>query len=68
MEHRNDDLLMTSEVCSRVRLNKVTLWRMWNRGDFPKPDLKIGQRKIAWYRQTVENWLHDQQINKEAIA
>lgn len=59
-EAQNNDLLLTKDVCKRLRINEVTLWRMTTAGTFPKPDLRLGKLKKAWFSSTVENWIVEQ--------
>lgn len=59
-EQKNNDLLLTKDVCKRLRVNEVTLWRMTNAGNFPKPDLRLGKLKKAWFEKTIENWIMEQ--------
>lgn len=59
-EAQNNDLLLTKDVCQRLRINSVTLWRLTVAGIFPKPDLRLGKLKKAWFSSTIENWIAEQ--------
>ena len=49
-------LYSPDKVCALIGLSEVTLWRMRQRGEFPRPVL-IGGRKIAWPKHVVDAWL-----------
>jgi len=44
------------EVVQLVGLSRVTLWRMWNTGEFPKP-VEMPVRVTRFRREDVEAWV-----------
>jgi len=51
-------LLRCAEVCSRVGVRRVTIWRMVKRGEFPKPvPLRDSSRAIRWREGDVTAWI-----------
>lgn len=49
-------LLRHKEVLARVRVSKVTLWRMRADGAFPEP-VKVSQRSVRWRQSDVDAWM-----------
>lgn len=45
------------EVCRRVGLSKVTVWRRIKAGAFPKPFNLGGGRAVAWLTSDIDSWL-----------
>jgi len=43
-------------VCETCGLSKSQLWRLINRGDFPKPT-KLSERVNAWDSRKIDAWL-----------
>jgi prophage regulatory protein len=43
-------------VCETCGLSKSQLWRLINRGDFPKPT-KLSARVNAWDSRKIDAWL-----------
>lgn len=43
-------------VCAACGLSKSQLWRLINRGRFPKP-VKISERCNAWDSRQIDAWL-----------
>jgi prophage regulatory protein len=50
-----DRLLRASDVTRRLVISDATLWRLIQRGEFPKP-IKFG-RSSRWSERGVEAWL-----------
>jgi prophage regulatory protein len=49
------------EVVEVTRLSSPTIWRMEQRGDFPKR-VKIGKRAVAWRISDIQMWVGKQQV------
>jgi len=49
-------LLSTRTVLERICVSKPSLYRMINRGDFPKP-VPIGRQRVAFIETEVESWI-----------
>ncbi|MTI12563.1 helix-turn-helix transcriptional regulator [Sansalvadorimonas verongulae] len=39
-----------------TKLSKTTLWRLWSRGEFPRPAFVLG-RKNLWRSSEVDAWV-----------
>ena len=48
-------LMTLPAVCGRLRVSRITLWRMAKRGEFPKP-VDIGKRRAVWRALDVNAW------------
>jgi predicted DNA-binding transcriptional regulator AlpA len=48
----NDQLLTPAQVCALFQISKVTLWRMVNRGDLPRPAY-LRPRAPRWSRADI---------------
>ena len=51
-------LLKIEEVLSLCAMSKSNLYKMIERGDFPRP-VSIGPRSVAWRQSDVASWLKD---------
>jgi prophage regulatory protein len=49
-------LVPYDEVLDRVPVNRSTLWRMRQKGEFPEP-VKIGARRVAWRESDLTRWM-----------
>lgn len=56
-----DKILRCREVQQAIGLSRSTIYRMIERGDFPRPQ-KLGLRAIGWRESAVENWMYKQPI------
>jgi prophage regulatory protein len=56
MEARSHRALREKDVLQQVRISKSQLWRLIQRGLFPKP-VRISERCNAWDSQAVDAWL-----------
>jgi prophage regulatory protein len=45
-----------SKVREAVNLSRSTIWRLYTRGDFPKP-IQLGPNSVGWDLDEVESWL-----------
>ncbi|WPY94222.1 AlpA family phage regulatory protein [Limimaricola variabilis] len=51
-----DKILRRAAVEEMTGLSRSTLYRMMDRGEFPRP-ARIGQRAVGWRQSAIENWL-----------
>ncbi len=56
VERRSHCVLREKDVLQQVRISKSQLWRLINRGQFPKP-IKISERCNAWDSRQIDAWL-----------
>jgi len=49
-------VLTIREVCHKTGLSRPTVYRMEQRGDFPK-HIKVGARRSGWPEAAVNEWL-----------
>lgn len=49
-------VLRTEQVVARLGLSRTTLWRMWTKGDFPRPR-QISPGGVGWTEHELEEWL-----------
>ena len=55
-------LIRIREVCLLVSVSRATIYRMVEKGSFPKP-LNLGPRFKAWQKQTVVDWIVSHEEN-----
>jgi prophage regulatory protein len=53
-----DRLLRIGEVISSTGLSRRSLYRMVDRGDFPR-QVQIGANMVAWRQSDVDRWIAD---------
>ncbi|MGK7650877.1 helix-turn-helix transcriptional regulator [Roseovarius sp. B08] len=53
-----DKILRCREVQHAIGLSRSTIYRMIERGDFPRPQ-KLGLRAIGWRESAIEGWIAD---------
>lgn len=58
MEARSHRALREKDVLQQVRISKSQLWRLIQRGLFPKP-IRISERCNAWDARAVDAWLEE---------
>lgn len=51
-----NELLPLPRVCEMTTFSRTTVYRMIERGDFPRP-VKLGLRRVAWRADEVAAWL-----------
>lgn len=51
-----DKILRCREVQQAIGLSRSTIYRMVERGDFPRPQ-KLGLRAIGWRESAITNWM-----------
>lgn len=51
-----ESLLTISEVGARVRLAKPTIYKLMNKGQFPRP-IRVGAARVFWPEGEIEDYL-----------
>lgn len=55
-------LIRAKEVCAMLGgIHRTTLWRWWQRGQFPPPTHQLGEQGVAWHINVVRDWIDAQQ-------
>lgn len=49
-------VLRLREVCSQYGLGRSTVYRMMDRGEFPRP-VQLGPNAVGWRVEDLEDWL-----------
>lgn len=57
-DRRRDNLLRLTEVRSRTKLSRTTIYRKIAAGTFPKSH-PISDGLVAWYQSDIDNWVAD---------
>lgn len=57
-------LLNAVAVATHFGVSKLTLRRMWMRGDFPAP-LRIGRRSLRWRLTDIQRWISEHSNEKK---
>lgn len=57
-DNMNDKILRRAAVEEMTGLSRSTLYRMMDRGEFPRP-ARIGQRAVGWRQSTIVLWLDE---------
>ena len=52
----NDKILRRTAVEEMTGLSRSTLYRMMDRGEFPRP-ARIGQRAVGWRQSVIAQWI-----------
>jgi prophage regulatory protein len=52
-----DRLISMKEVTARVPFTKVHIYRLMNRGEFPR-SIKIGKRRVCWRESELDAWIN----------
>ena len=50
-----DNLLTYEQIGERLGMNRVTIWKLIRKGEFPKP-LKIG-RAVRFRESEIQQWI-----------
>lgn len=53
-----DRLLRMPEVIQQTGLSRRSIYRMIERGDFPRQQ-QIGVNMVAWYQSDIARWIED---------
>ena len=51
-------ILRTPEVLRRVNVSRTTLWRMWTKGEFPRP-MRLSAGLVGWIEAEVDLWIEE---------
>jgi prophage regulatory protein len=51
-------LLSRDEVLKRTSLSRATLWRMEDKGEFPK-SVRISANRVAYNADDVDEWIKE---------
>ncbi|WP_375290877.1 helix-turn-helix transcriptional regulator [Qipengyuania sp.] len=57
----SDRFLRRPEVETETGLSRATIYRLMNRGDFPRPR-RIALQAVAWRASDIENWKASREI------
>jgi prophage regulatory protein len=53
----NMNLLTINEVVERTRLSKPTIYKLINKGCFPK-QIHLSDNKVAWLEEEITAWIN----------
>ncbi len=51
-----DKVLRKGELSAMVGLHYSTIWRLMQRGEFPRP-VQLSENRVGWLEAEVEEWL-----------
>jgi len=60
-ESSPDRILRAKEVKEITGLSRTTLWRLENKGDFPRR-VSLGVGSVGWHYSEVKDWLTNRQV------
>jgi prophage regulatory protein len=49
-------IIRKPELMVKIQLSDATIWRMENKGTFPRR-IKLGGNSVGWFDNEVEEWL-----------
>jgi prophage regulatory protein len=52
----SERLISMKEISARVPFTKVHIYRLMNRGEFPR-SIKIGKRRVCWRESDIDAWI-----------
>lgn len=55
------------EVLARIGLSAVTVWRLTQRGDFPK-SIRLSPGTVAWLETDIDRWINDRAVTRRPPA
>lgn len=58
----DDRIITADEVLTRVPLDRSTIWRMIQRGEFPRP-IQISAARIGWRLSAVLAWIAEREAD-----
>ena len=58
----HERVLTTHELLAVVPLDRSTLWRMSQRGEFPAP-IQLTSSRIGWRWSAIKQWLDEREAN-----
>jgi prophage regulatory protein len=59
-------ILRTSDVCSLLKLGRTTIWRLENKGEFPKK-VKLTILSVGYLESDILNWINERQKKSNGI-
>jgi predicted DNA-binding transcriptional regulator AlpA len=51
--------LTTSELTKKLKISRVTIWRLQQKGRFPKAR-NVSFHKPVWFKSEIEEWMRNQ--------
>ena len=61
-------ILKVKDITEITGLNRVTIWRMENRGEFPqRMKLSDSGRSVGWLKSDIEAWLQSRKKASKAV-
>ena len=54
----SQQILRRPEVEHRTGLKRSNIYKMMQRGDFPRP-IRIGKRAVGWHEADIDAWISD---------
>jgi prophage regulatory protein len=58
-------LLNMKQVCQRTTLSRATIWRLKNKGKFPK-SMQISEGRVAFVTAEIDAWIESQRSMSSA--
>lgn len=62
-----DKILRCREVQQAIGLSRSTIYRMVERGDFPRPQ-KLGLRAIGWRQSAISDWMEARLVSELKVT
>jgi len=59
-DHSSHRILRRPTVIARTGLSDTTIWRMYRRGEFPRP-VQLSANAVGWRESDVDAWLAQRQ-------
>lgn len=51
-----NNLLTIQQVCEATSLSRTTIWRLQQRGDFPK-GIRLSSSRVAYATPEIQEWI-----------
>ena len=59
-------LISKPQLQSRLGgVSDTTIWRMWNRGELPKP-VRVSKNRSMWLENEIDDWINKLASNRAA--
>lgn len=52
-------MLRAADVADLIGISDRTLWRLVEKGSFPKPDVRLSRKLVRWSVAVVRQWLEE---------
>lgn len=62
---KDRELLTTSEVCKMLKVARITVYRMANRGDIP---CYRNGKSLMFYKDEIQEWINSSRTNDHLLA